>query len=721
MSDAMYGFATGFADSFTRAYSARLANEAQQDRADDADQKARERDKLRYGLDVWSKGVTAYEQRKADDTARQSTAADIIASSNIPQDATSRVMDLLSMDYSAKDIIQMNVDGRLTFSKPEIQEVEDPTKTPEPVVAEEDTQTDDMLVEMAESALESDALATNDTVADPEGDSKEDITPTLDTGADVGSQSPMSQIGSITGLREMLGVDDDYFNSVIAGYQSAPSTYNYDMKISPEVKAATSFEQAALQAAMADEKWDEENPIGNVTIMAEYKAKLSPKTSAADNPKEAAMLILTATDGFKALQASTKPEDQEKAIQMLADLDAQFDAKSGNMTYTQGNYVSDIARFTKMLSSDNPEEVATAKAWFETEKPALDAGFEAIGALTRAGDAPTYNVMYTNSDGNQLQGLAEKITTPGEDGVDKVSYKFADGTVRTGTNIISVVDEETAQRRQSAVQAASTEYKVVAELQSSVVPAVHQLRELDKLALQNEVILSTTGAGISLFERFGTEFNNLMALAGQGETNGEVTRETLLSQINDDYNSMIGGNWRGAGKIDKSDAEAYKEFSAAMVRAIFNTGRALGQQGNGFSNKDYAVIAGSIQASNSYPAFSRNLRRFSGELLMSWNTTAKRVSGNPVVKAALTYPGARDMIRTNLLTPQEWYKEMTPEYASDLDWASNTVTSNRRIIQSATDDEISTFNLPQNLKGKRVVLFFGDDQGGQSNIYYEEF
>jgi hypothetical protein len=106
---------------------------------------------------------------------------------------------------------------------------------------------------------------------------------------------------------------------------------------------------------------------------------------------------------------------------------------------------------------------------------------------------------------------------------------------------------------------------------------------------------------------------------------------------------------------------------------------------------------------------------------MSWNTTAKRVSGNPVVKMALTYPGARDMIRTNLLTPQEWYKEMTPEYASDLDWASNTVTSNRRIIQSATDDEISTFNLPQNLKGKRVVLFFGDDQGGQSNIYYEEF
>ena len=87
MSDAMYGFATGFADSFTRAYSARLANEAQQDRADDADEKARERDKLRYGLDVWSKGVTAYEQRKADDTARKSTAADIIASSNIPEDA----------------------------------------------------------------------------------------------------------------------------------------------------------------------------------------------------------------------------------------------------------------------------------------------------------------------------------------------------------------------------------------------------------------------------------------------------------------------------------------------------------------------------------------------------------------------------------------------------------------------------------------------------------
>ncbi len=715
MSDALYGFATGFADGFTRSYSARLANEAQKEREEEADQRARERDKLRYGLDVWSKGVTAYEERKKADAENKKTAADIISNSNIPEDATARVMDLLSLDYSAKDIIQMDIDGRLSFSKPIVPEVEEVTGTPEPIIAEEDTQTDTMLATEANTDL---SPAANDQgiTSNPDEQNKPDTSTAVD------SRSPLSQLSEIKGLRETLGVSDDYFNAVVAGYSTTTPEYNYDLKISPEVKAATSFEQAALQAAQADERYDEDNPTTNITILAEYKAKLSPKANEVpDNPKDAAMMILMGTSGYQTLVGeNATEEDKAKAVQMLADLDAKFDAKTGSISYTQGNYVADVAKYTKMLNSENPEEVAAAKAWFETEKPALDAGFEAVGAMTKDGDSPTYNVMYTDNEGNQLQGLAEKITTK-VDGKDSIGYKFADGTIRKGDSIVSVVDEDTAKRRQTAIQAASTEYKEVGELQASVVPAVHGLRELDKIALQNEVILSATGAGISLFERFKTEFGNLMELAGQGATDGEITRDTLLSQINDDFESMIEGNLFGGNKVNRSDAEAYKEFSAAMVRAIFNTGKALGQSGNGFSNNDYKVISGSLQASNSYTAFSRNLRRFSGELLMGWKTTAARAKSNPVVQAALSYPGAREMISVNLLDPREWYQKMTPEYVGDLDWASNTVTDQKRIINGVTDEDISNLNLPKELKGKRVVVFFELTDQEQSNIYFEEF
>lgn len=106
---------------------------------------------------------------------------------------------------------------------------------------------------------------------------------------------------------------------------------------------------------------------------------------------------------------------------------------------------------------------------------------------------------------------------------------------------------------------------------------------------------------------------------------------------------------------------------------------------------------------------------------MGWKTTAARAKSNPVVQAALSYPGAREMISVNLLDPREWYQKMTPEYVGDLDWASNTVTDQKRIINGVTDEDISNLNLPKELKGKRVVVFFELTDQEQSNIYFEEF
>tara|TARA_A100001015_G_scaffold173267_1_gene192602 strand:- start:5554 stop:7719 length:2166 start_codon:yes stop_codon:yes gene_type:complete len=721
MSDELYGFATGFADSFTRSYSARLANEAQKERDKTLDEQARERDKLRYGLETWKKRQTAYDTKKAADIELRTNAETLISVKGMPADSRARVMELLAI-YDPKDLAEMYDQGRLTFSKIEVTEETDAI---EPVVVESegnkddvDAQTDQLLTGGVSNPENTDLSTggdnTNVTAVKPDEEVNEDTSTAVDARLD----NPLSEV---KGLREMLNVDDDYFNEVVAGYTSEVPTFKYNVNINPEVKAATSFEGAALQAAMKDERWSAD-PANQVSILAEYKGKLSPTISNFDTPKEAALSVMMASSGYTTLANSNKPEDKQAAIDMLAALDEKFDSRSGNLTYTNGNFVADVARYTKMLSSGDQKKVLEATAWFANEKPALEAGFLAVGALTKdSTDTPTFNVMYKGDDGKQFQGLAEKITLK-EDGKDVTAYKFADGTVRKGGTIVSVVDEETAKRRQTAVTSASSVYKPVGELQASVVPAVHGLRELDKLALENEMILTAVGGGVSLFGRFGTEFRALMALAGQAETDENITRDTLLTQINEDFDKMIAGNWRGAGKVARSDAEAYKEFSAAMVRVIFQTGKALGQQGNGFSNKDYAVIAGSIQASNSYTAFSRNLRRFSTELLMSWQTKAASAQSDPLVQQALTFPGAEAMIATNIMAPREWYKKMTPEYVGDLDWAAGIVTDKKKELYNVTEEQIQQFNLPEDYLGKNAVVFIGASKpDGKTDIYHELF
>lgn len=723
MSDELYGFATGFADAFSRSYSARLANEAQEKRDKLLDEQARERDKLRYGLETWKKQQTLYDTKKAADAELRRNADTLISLKGMPADSRARVMELLAI-YDPKDVAEMYDQGRLTFSKIEVKE---DTDIIEPVVVEPegkkddvDAQTDELLTGGVSNSQNTDLSTGGDNTNVQAVNSDEEVKDDTSTAPKVDARldNPLSEV---KGLREILNVDDDYFNQVVAGYKSEEPTFKYNVNIKPEVKAATSFEGAALQAAMKDERWSDD-PANQVTLLAEYKGKLSPTVSNFDNPKEAALSVMMASEGYQTLVKSNKPEDKQAAIDMLAALDEKFDSKSGKLSYSNANFVADVAKYTKMLASQDQAEVLEAKAWFENEKPALEAGFLAVGALTKDDtDTPTFNVMYKGEDGKQFQGLAEKITLK-EDGKDVTAYKFADGTVRKGDTIVSVVDEDTAKRRQTAVTSASSEYKKVADLQASVVPAVHGLRELDKLALQNEMILTTVGGGVSLFERFGTEFKSLMKLAGQAETDANITRDTLLNQINEDFDRMISGNMVGYGKVDKSDAEAYKEFSAAMVRVIFQTGKALGQQGNGFSNKDYAVIAGSIQASNSYTAFSRNLRRFSKELLTSWQTTASSVEANPLVQQALSFPGAREMIATNIMAPAEWYKTMTPEYVGDLDWAAGVVTDQQEKFYNVTQEQIETFNLPEDYLGKNAVIFIGPKKpDGKTDIYHELF
>ena len=217
MSDELYGFAVGFADSFTRSYSARLANEAQKERDKLLDEQARERDKLRFGLQTWQSLQTKYDEKKAADTALRKSADTLISVKGFPADSRARVMELLSI-YDPKEVAEMYDQGRLTFSAVEVEKVPDAV---EPQVKKPDTndvnaQTDDLLTGGATKPENTDLTAAgsnaNVSAVSPDEVAKEDTSTSVDSRV----SNPLSDI---KGLREMLNVDDDYFNAVVAGYK----------------------------------------------------------------------------------------------------------------------------------------------------------------------------------------------------------------------------------------------------------------------------------------------------------------------------------------------------------------------------------------------------------------------------------------------------------------------------------------------------------------------
>jgi hypothetical protein len=66
-------------------------------------------------------------------------------------------------------------------------------------------------------------------------------------------------------------------------------------------------------------------------------------------------------------------------------------------------------------------------------------------------------------------------------------------------------------------------------------------------------------------------------------------------------------------EVTEETANNYRAFSAKLTRFVFAAGKALGQEGNGFSNQDYRNILSSLKAGNGIEAFVRNLRGFVSE------------------------------------------------------------------------------------------------------------
>jgi hypothetical protein len=507
-------------------------------------------------------------------------------------------------------------------------------------------------------------------------------------------------------IQETVGADSDYFNQVLGGY-TAPDR-GPRMKFTPGSSTKKtenlSFEKQAVLAAMADPEWKTEDYSGNITLLAKYKAELSPdstKKRVFETPKELALFNLMGSDAYTALK-----DDPMGQNALLQSLESSFSNKGTSTTYTAGNYASDLSKFKLMLGSDKPEEVAAAEEWFRTVKPVREEALKSVAALTKDPEEPdTFAIMYIADGGGTMMGTATK----GEGG----NYVLTDGTQIGKNSISNVTTIDMADARTKAVQAASTIYGGVSKAQISTSVAAQNLMRLDRMAFDNENVLKTVaGGGSSLISSFSNEMQGLVGLLGElQKKDPDQSQTSLLSGINTEVDSMLDG-----GKITDEVARAYKEFNAAIVRTIFATGKALGQSGNGFSNQDYQVISKSLVNANSYEAFSNNLRRLTNELYGTWDATAVDARKNGLIRNVMMMPGGKEIVGNSLMGVQEYYQSDDGSSQINVyEWSQGKAKprANGAVIESGTQQDVIA-GMPKEFLGKKVIVFIEKGADGKS-------
>lgn len=163
-------------------------------------------------------------------------------------------------------------------------------------------------------------------------------------------------------------------------------------------------------------------------------------------------------------------------------------------------------------------------------------------------------------------------------------------------------DPETMAKAMDLLKPSAQIRQDVASQVAATKTVIEQGYNLAQMVKEQEGVLTATGFGASLFEAGKTELETLMNLVGDLGGQG-ATEEQVMQRVQQEAAKM------GVPEL----AQQYTEFVGAQVRFIYAVGKTLGQQGNGFSNYDYARIKEAVAASGNADAFTGNMKRFIGE------------------------------------------------------------------------------------------------------------
>jgi hypothetical protein len=329
------------------------------------------------------------------------------------------------------------------------------------------------------------------------------------------------------------------------------------------------------------------------------------------------------------LMASEAYQDADEAGRLdLIEGTKRFLEKTEEGSLTQAKYANMVANYTLMLSSENADEVKEAQTWFSTISPALEAGLKAGAvATTRPGDPEKFQIRYTTKDGKTLRAEATKV---------EGGYRLDDGTVVAPDKTLFVRSTENQGYINDQLSRTRTERNKQRENMVSLVDLTQQAYALEQIAINDPVVLTLVGGGTTVVEAARTEAKALLTVITNASQ--EAFQDSLKdpakasNRIEQALNKFIESNG-----ITGETAANYRKFSAKLTRFVFAAGKALGQEGNGFSNQDYKNILNSLQAGNGIGAFVENLRSFVQERATFVDTGANSIRTLPEIQELMEY------------------------------------------------------------------------------------
>lgn len=642
MSDAMYGFATGFAQGFNSTYTARMQNEA-----------AEKRDKIRFGAQAWLKQEERYNAAKASDEQMMQQAEALVESQSlIPTDATIDIYNMLRGGMTSSQIIS---DVRTSGSK-----FEALPKPSESGLVVDDSTVSTELGDQTEAMLEDDnqglspgANSPGVTVPNANEVAGENTATAIVPKEEEDPNNPFTQYQKE--IQEAVGqTDNPYFNQVLSGYtpevrqnkyKFVPGVTKTDIPSLQDMLAASVYNSEDYQTAVAD--GDEK---AQQTLVIEAMAR-SKRSETGDVYKfgtggvASSMYAWVMTDAGKAAVASKDGQAIAKQWRVFdsvinpdKDNTSEFDMADPYTSFFN-SWISSPEGQTAVGAQDGDaisEAMAKAEeqAGIVTEALNLAAGFKpdeltdlkmvpglrekfakypvVLTQISRISDALTTQERskegggstkpYTIYSGNMIDGkaqiigtgfLQDGVLTIGAEKIDPVvASKYILGSPDAPLDFSKVSANDFTERLkglETAVNFGETAAYYTAGLRKTPIARTRVAR---------------FASGV---DELLTEFDAARQVASfQG-----VNKVTKQPEVQIDGAKFIESINRGDGALGKLSAEV-RAVMAQEAQIVFAYAKADGQTGNALSNKDYDNYFKTIFNSNNPDVVEQNLKRLVG-------------------------------------------------------------------------------------------------------------
>jgi hypothetical protein len=340
---------------------------------------------------------------------------------------------------------------------------------------------------------------------------------------------------------------------------------------------------------------------------------------------------------------------------------------TGSTKLTDGDYARLYASYSRMKSSTDPAEVAAANAWFNNEESSLREGLEAAGNI---GKKPNETVYYITTNGKRILARVG-------DGDTYIPLDPNNGETVDGASVTEVLTEDSVELIKDGLNAVSTQTRAQRNKMTAATTVAMEGYDLVQMAKDNEVVLTLVGGAGAAIGSMRQEAEALFNVLGES-AQSNMDQETILGKMYE----YIDGN---KGISDDATIAAYRNFSAAMVRYVFSAGKALGQEGNGFSNQDYNNIKSAMFAGKGIEGFEENLQTFARQRMAEATRSSKLLSKSGQVMFA-NQNGT--VFGSDLWTAEEFFQNTSVEGDPDYyGWANSSATptkntTNTRPVES---------------------------------------